>query len=427
QEFYSNFLKVTAEGDADQFFEEAPCTAAAGPSEAPQDVPEPIDESVFAATNTAEDIALVWGQGLDVDDDNEPAPENIPQEGDATAEEDTGLYLGQRWGWDSLDPRRTSNTSVLNETNKAFADQRLNPITLGELIRLLGLVLLMAAVGAGFSQEDFWKPYHIKTNPCPYNLNKFMSCTRFKCIQRELQFTDAAKPTFVDRFWEVPHMILQWNQNMAEVFAARWVKCLDKSMSIWTNRWTCLGWVFRPRKPWPFGNEYHSAFCALCGLMFSIELVEGKDRPAQLRNQKYDAYGKTAGLLLRMLETYFASGRYAVLDSGFCVLKAILALMTVGGLFAGALIKKRRYWPLLVPGPAMDDRFATKAVGEVEAIQGFDVASNTPYFFWCMKESDYVMRIMATGGSLITDDTCKIAHRGVGANRVSFPYMKPYD
>ncbi|KAL3793797.1 hypothetical protein ACHAWO_013675 [Cyclotella atomus] len=214
---------------------------------------------------------------------------------------------------------------------------------------------------------------------------------------------------------------------MAEVFAARWVKCLDKSMSIWTNRWTCPGWVFRPRKPWPFGNEYHSACCALCGLMFSIELVEGKDRPAQLRNQKYDAYGKTAGLLLRMLETYFASGRYAVLDSGFCVLKAILALMTVGGLFAGALIKKRRYWPLLVPGPAMDDRFATKAVGEVEAIQGFDVASNTPYFFWCMKESDYVMRIMATGGSLITDDTCKIAHRGVGANRVSFPYMKPYD
>ena len=60
-------------------------------------------------------------------------------------------------------------TSVLNETNKAFAHQRLNHITLGELIRFLGLVLLMATVGAGFSQEDFWKPYHIKTNPCPFN------------------------------------------------------------------------------------------------------------------------------------------------------------------------------------------------------------------------------------------------------------------
>jgi hypothetical protein len=48
----------------------------------------------------------------------------------------------------------------------------------------------------------------------------------------------------------------------------------------------------------------------------------------------------------------------------------------------------------------MDDRFATKAVGEAEAIQGFDVASNTSYFFWCKKESDYVMRIMGTGGFL---------------------------
>lgn len=148
---------------------------------------------------------------------------------------------------------------------------------------------------------------------------------------------------------------------------------------------------------------------------------------APLRTQEYDEYGKTGGLLLRMLKLYFASGRYVVLDSGFCVLKAILALKTVGGLFAGALIKKRRYWPALVPGPAMDERFAAKAVGEVEAIQGLDVASNTPYFVWCMKESDYVMRIMATGGSLTTDETCKTAHRGVGANRVSFPYMKPYD
>jgi hypothetical protein len=108
-------------------------------------------------------------------------------------------------------------------------------------------------------------------------------------------------------------------------------------------------------------------------------------------------------------------------DTGFCVLKAILASKTVGGLFADALIKKRRYWPVLVPGPAMDERFAAKAVGEVEAIQGLDVASNTPYFFWCMKESDYVTRIMATGGSLSTDATCKTAHCGVGANRVSFP------
>ena len=47
---------------------------------------------------------------------------------------------------------------------------------------------------------------------------------------------------------------------------------------------------------------------------------------------------------------------------------------------------------------------------------------------WCMKEPDYVMRIMATGGSLLADDeTCKLAHRGVGDSRVSFRYPRPYD
>eukprot|EP00956_Cyclotella_meneghiniana_P004736 scaffold5837_cov76-Cyclotella_meneghiniana.AAC.4 len=30
-------------------------------------------------TNCREDIELVQGQGLDVDDDNEPAPENVPE------------------------------------------------------------------------------------------------------------------------------------------------------------------------------------------------------------------------------------------------------------------------------------------------------------------------------------------------------------
>ncbi|KAL7507318.1 hypothetical protein ACHAXN_004820 [Cyclotella atomus] len=215
-----------------------------------------------------------------------------------------------------------------------------------------------------------------------------MSRKRFKCIQRELRFTNVERPEYVDCFWEVRQMIAEWNKNMAAVFSAAWVICLDESMSIWTNHWTCPGLVFCPRKPHPFGNEFHSACCAICKIMFSIKLVEGKDRPAALRVQEYDEHGKMGGLLLRILKTYFSSGRYVVLDSGFCVLKAIIALKTVGGMFAGALIKKRRYWPALVPGPAMETRFESKAFGDVEGIQGVDTTTNTPYFLWGMKEPD---------------------------------------
>ena len=133
-------------------------------------------------------------------------------------------------------------------------------------------------------------------------------------------------------------MIKAWNDHMAAIFLAGWVICLDESMSIWHNKWTCPGWIFCPRKPHPFGNEYLTACCGLSNIMVLIELVEGKDAPAQIRKQ-FEQYGKTAGLLLRMLQPYFHTARYIVLDSGFCVLKAIIELRK-NGLFVCALIKK---------------------------------------------------------------------------------------
>jgi hypothetical protein len=37
----------------------------------------------------------------------------------------------------------------------------------------------------------------------------------------------------------------------------RWISCLDESTSTWANKYTCPGYMFVPRKPWPFGTEYH--------------------------------------------------------------------------------------------------------------------------------------------------------------------------
>ena len=202
-------------------------------------------------------------------------------------------------------------------------------VTYGEMLRFIGIWLRMASVGSGFTRSDYWTTaeFDEEDNPCPYNFRKYMSKKRFEQILSALTFTDVQKPAYVDKFWQVRQMVKQWNQNMANVFLAGWILCLDESMSIWYNRWTCPGWVFCPRKPHPFGNEWHTACCALTGILFVIELVEGKDRPADRGPPEYESeFGKTAGLLLRMLRSYFNSGRYVVLDSGFCVLKAIVAL-----------------------------------------------------------------------------------------------------
>ncbi len=83
-------------------------------------------------------------------------------------------------------------------------------------------------------------------------------------------------------------MIEAWNNDMAAIFIPARVLCLDESVSIWHSMFTCPGWVFCPRKPHPFGNEYHSMYCGISGVMMMIELVEGKDRPCELSDPKFD-------------------------------------------------------------------------------------------------------------------------------------------
>ena len=59
--------------------------------------------------------------------------------------------------------------------------------------------------------------------------------------------------------------------------------------------------------------------------------------------------GPTVGLLLCMLAPIFHLGFMVILDSGFCVLKAIVELHKKG-VFASALIKKQSYWLKYIHG-----------------------------------------------------------------------------
>jgi hypothetical protein len=95
--------------------------------------------------------------------------------------------------------------------------------------------------------------------------------------------------------------------------------------------------------------------------MFSMEMVEGKDHPPQVA-ERWSKLGKTTVLLLRMLATYFSTGRYVILDSGFCVLKSLVELKKVG-IFACAVIKKCRYWQAFVPGEAINRQFDNLGLG----------------------------------------------------------------
>lgn len=130
----------------------------------------------------------------------------------------------------------------------------------------------------------------------------------------------------VDKFHEVREVIDAWNKNMATNFVPSWVSCLDESMSPWTNKYTCPGFMFVPRKPHTYGNEYHTICCCKTGILYQLELVEGKDAPRGKVFEYENHGGKTVGLLLRLTRPIWNMGHTIILDSGFCVLKGIIEL-----------------------------------------------------------------------------------------------------
>jgi hypothetical protein len=76
----------------------------------------------------------------------------------------------------------------------------------------------------------------------------------------------------------------------------------------------------------------------------------GKDKPEQFEAQYEREEGKTSSLLARLTRSIWHSGKVVILDSGFCVLQALINLKKKRGLYAGAVIKKRKYWSKFIQG-----------------------------------------------------------------------------
>ena len=439
------WVKVKKEGAEEHLFDKDQPRDESGDEPEVEDGQE-LQPSIFRATGVAEDIAMVRAQGLDVDDDNEPAPENVPTGETTRTRQANGIYEGQQFGWDGVDHRaraghhdlpatmlgmpdvnfvshiqmfllffpRVLIDLVITESNKAHSELHL---TFGEFLRFLGLKLFMATC-ANYNRREFWSSNPINEFGAPYRFNDYMSWRRFETIMKCLTFTSRKPPPYKDRFWEVREMISVWNKYMLQHFKPSWVSCLDKSMSIWYNRYTCPSWMFMPRKPHPFGNEYHTIGCGLSTIMFAIELMEGKDRPKELPSE-----GGTAGLLLRLCKCLCGTGKVVVLDSGFCVLAALIALKNVG-IYATAVIKKRRYWPRYVAGDVIDDHMKEKKIGETSSVRG--ILDRIPYNIFAMKEPDYIMKLMSTYGSLVVKGNVKNNVRIVDGVKHVFQYQEPF-
>ena len=80
-----------------------------------------------------------------------------------------------------------------------------------------------------------------------------------------------------------------------------------------------------------------------------------------------------------------------MMDSGFCVSIVIVELERKG-VYGASLIKNKKYWPKGVPGAAIDAHFEDKDVNHCEMLEAS--IYGLPFQVMCMKEPNYVMKIM---------------------------------
>ena len=87
---------------------------------------------------------------------------------------------------------------------------------------------------------------------------------------------------------------------MAENSNPSWVSYLYKSMSMWFIRCTYHGWMFVLSKYHPFDYKYHTIACGKSGILYAIEIVEGKDHPKELPDYPTNVTVNTNGILLHL-------------------------------------------------------------------------------------------------------------------------------
>ncbi len=229
---------------------------------------------------------------------------------------------------------------------------------------------------------------------------------RFDQITLELHFTNNNPSTYHNCFWEVCELT-KWNDNMSAFFPSR-IVCLEESMSIWFQWWTCPGWVF---SIWEWVSH---------GMLWIVNRGDGLS--SQTCPWRFWQCGRKNVWFIAV---------YAAADTSHCLLCCIGQWL----LFAESNCCSRRkriffaslkpkYWPTLVSGMHVLDYFRSKVVSSIDAISS--IHDIVKYIIWCMKEPDYIMKIMATVGSLcsIREKEGKHVYRGRKNTNNNIPICK---
>ena len=98
--------------------------------------------------------------------------------------------------------------------------------------------------------------------------------------------------------------------------------------------------------------------------------------------------GSTTSLLLRLCEKKIHKVLIVILDNGFCILRAIIELKK-RGVYASALITKRKYCPKYIDGDSINAHFEGKEVSSIDSLP--EKMHNVPFHIFLKRVSAHLL------------------------------------
>ena len=221
------YFRVMEVCDPELFFDD-PGTVGGEEDAAPIPLPEAVDDAINGASEEVNTIEALQGV-VDIDDNNEPAPENVP----ATTDTSNRL-LSTEWGHDGFCFQKSQNfgstrarlnfsvdptchgyyvsffegffpkellQNVIDIVNEKMNGEE--EVVYGQFLQWIGIWVLMSTVD-GVDRHSFWSNKNDDAfDGAPFHLTLFMSCRCFEKILYNIGYMKEDPPQYCDHFWEV--------------------------------------------------------------------------------------------------------------------------------------------------------------------------------------------------------------------------------
>ena len=133
----SRWVHVITEGSPDHFFDKnvhlSTTNGKIEDSSLGEEEANVIPDCIFRSQRNTEDIQFVRGLGFEVDDDNDPAPENVPATHSNQEAED---YVPAEWKWDGMCSRKSSKAQNMKPSMIGVSDMVLTGMSFSNVFLL---------------------------------------------------------------------------------------------------------------------------------------------------------------------------------------------------------------------------------------------------------------------------------------------------